>query len=417
MAGVGDFRALWAWYAAEFLSSYACTLLTAGSYDYASRELKASASAGLWLSAAWGFAYIFIALLAGQVCEKWGPRKSVLVVSAASAPAALVGLLAIGVPAVWMVLLVMLPYNFTSTMIWPAIESGLSRTRVGGGGRMGLSARMALFNVSWGSAGFAAFFTRGALEGLWWGMIFLLPAAAHVLAWIILRGWGVSAADIGKGDIAVEGEERREGDAARVSPRRAQSLLRMAWLGNTLAYVAIYVLIPLLAKLAQAAGMGSLAGGGMITSVWSFTRFAGFALVWVWAGWHYQARWLIGAMALLAGSFFVMLTLTVHLPGLLVAMQILFGLSAALIYSSALYYAMHVSRGHGGHAAIHEAVIGLGIFIGPTIGALAGSGEMDAEALARIGMGVTGLLLAGLGLMTWMAWRVRGVAKTDKLAA
>jgi MFS family permease len=323
--------------------------------------------------------------------------------SAASVATALAGLLILAAPSVWTILAVMLHYNLTSTTIWPAIESGLSRTRARPGG-MGLGARMALFNVSWGSAGFAAFFTRGALEDAGWHWVFVVPALAHALAWAILRFKGVAPAMIADGHVPT-GDEA---DAPAVSPARAKTLLTMARLANAMAYVAIYVLIPLLSKLALLASMGSLVDAGMITSAWSFTRFVGFGLAWAWAGWHYRATWLIGAMAALAAGLFV--TLTVHHPAALVAGQVVFGLATALIYSSALYYAMHVSHGDGGQAGLHEALIGLGIFVGPALGALSGAGNVGPEAMWRIALGITGLLAIGTLVMMALAWGSRETA-------
>ena len=50
-------------------------------------------------------------------------------------------------------------------------------------------------------------------------------------------------------------------------------------------------------------------------------------------------------------------------------MQLLFGWSIGLIYYSSLYYSMHVGDTKAEHGGVHEAVIGLGIFGGPAIGA------------------------------------------------
>jgi MFS family permease len=202
----------------------------------------------------------------------------------------------------------------------------------------------------------------------------------------------------------VDDDPADAGELAQPGMRdRAAVLLKMAWVGNALAYVAINVLIPVMLRLATESGVTDLAAAGAITSVWSFTRFAAFGLVWWWVGWHYNVRWLLAAQFALALTFFAMLTW--HWAPALVVAQILFGLATALVYSSSLYYAMHVSDGHGGHAGLHEALIGLGIAVGPTIGALAGTGELGPAALWRIAVGVTALLLLGTGVMAWMARR------------
>jgi MFS family permease len=282
----------------------------------------------------------------------------------------------------------MIPYNLTSTHIWPAVESALTRAP----GRMSLSSRLALYNVAWGTTGFIAFFTRGALEHIHWSMIFVVPALVSALSFFLLLFWGIPSAMIGKDHVPDDAAGEHELDAPGMRDR-ARTLLLMAWIGNALAYVAINVLIPLLAKLADESGVASLVSSGMITSAWSFTRSLGFAITWLWAGWHYKSRWLIGAKFLLTASFCLMLT--THIAPLFVAMQLLFGFATALFYASSLYYAMHVSSGHGKHAGMHEALIGVGIALGPAIGALAGAGEMGSAAIGRIGIGVSTILLLG----------------------
>jgi MFS family permease len=384
------------WYIVEFANSFACTLLTAGAYDYATDVLHASPSHRLWLSAFWGFTYIFIALAAGKFSEKVGPRRSVLMMSLGCTATAFIGLLAIRYPSVWMLGAVMLPYNFTSTMIWPAVESALTRAP----GKLRLTSRMSLYNISWGSAGFVAFFTRGALEHASWSLIFLAPAGASLLGFLVLLLFAPNIDLRHKPHVADDPDAAHELDSPAVRAR-ARTLLHMAWIGNALAYVAINVLIPVMLRLASEAGTTDLAAAGALTSIWSFTRFAGFAAVWLWTGWHYKARWLLAAQVALAASFLALFT--IHSGAILLPAQILFGLSAALVYSSALYYAMHVSSGHGGHAGFHEALIGMGICLGPTIGALAGAGDIGRPALHRIGVGVTIVLLAGTAAMIWLA--------------
>ncbi len=175
----------------------------------------------------------------------------------------------------------------------------------------------------------------------------------------------------------------------------------MAWVANALAYMAINTLIPAMPTLTRIAAAHYAAAG----SVWGLARFAGFALFWAWAGWHYRARWMLIFHGLLAGSFFLLL----FFPRIevLLGMQVIFGLAAAFIYSSSLYYAMHVSAGAAGHAGIHEALIGAGTCVGPMVGALSGG---TPEDLGPIALGVTGALVAGgvvLGILALRAGPIR----------
>ena len=90
-------------------------------------------------------------------------------------------------------------------------------------------------------------------------------------------------------------------------------------------------------------------------------------------------------------AFFGFLTAS-SLP-LLIISEVCFGASIGLIYYSSLYYSMNVSKGRSTNAGIHEAVIGVGLFMGPAIGALA---LYLSPAAASIGAwSVGGLLCTG----------------------
>jgi MFS family permease len=392
---LSDRRALGPWLVAEFMMSCASVLLITGCYDYAEKVLHATASQRLWLSAAWGFAYIFFSFFGGRVTERFGPRASSAWLCGLTVLTSLVGLLALAIPRLWLVPLVMLPLNLTCTMTWPALESGLTRTPAA----MPLSKRIAIYNISWGSAGFLGTFTHGVLESWSYALIFLVPALCAGVAALALSLFAVPAHQIGAQNVpdTAAGEQEIDDPAVR---RRANLLLKMAWITNPLSYMAIYVLMPTMTELCHRAGIADLALAAMIGSIWFVVRFACFALAGAWTGWHYKIRWQIGPLLALTAALAAMLLI----PNLavLIAAQILFGASAAILYSASLYYAMHVSSGHGGHAAFHEAVIGIGTTAGPLIGALASTGT-PVHAMPRIALAVSALLTAGLAVIVWMS--------------
>jgi MFS family permease len=394
-APLSDRRALGPWLAAEFGMSYASMLLLTGCYDYAKWELHASPSQRLWISASWGFAYIFFSFLGGRVTEKFGSRASSSWLCGLSVATCLIGLLALAFPLIWVIPLILIPFNLTCTMIWPAIESGLTRSPA----RMPLARRISYYNLAWGSAGFLATFTHGMLESWWYGLIFVVPAAVCGLAGLTLGVLAVPASMIGTHNVPDTGAGEQELDDPAVR-RRAGRLLKMAWITNPLAYMAIYVLIPVMADLCNLAGVSDLGLAGMLGSIWFVVRFVGFAVAGRWTGWHYKIRWQIGPLVALTGALAAMLL--VHNLVVLIACQVVFGAAAAVLYSASLYYAMHVSSGHGGHAAFHEAVIGIGTTAGPLIGAVASTGQ-SGRAMAPIALGVSALLIAGLAVILWMA--------------
>ncbi len=145
----------------------------------------------------------------------------------------------------------------------------------------------------------------------------------------------------------------------------------------------------------------STMAAGFCGSVWCFGRFVAFTGLWQWTGWHYRFRWLITSYALLIGSFAAILL--APSVAVLVTAQVAFGGAVGLIYYSSLFYSMDVGETKGEHGGIHEAVIGLGNFTGPGVGAAAL--YFVPQAPNSGALAVTALLFAGLGGLLFI-WRL-----------
>jgi predicted MFS family arabinose efflux permease len=172
---------------------------------------------------------------------------------------------------------------------------------------------------------------------------------------------------------------------------RVKMFLKLAWLANPLAYIAINTVIPTIPALAKRLEL-SPKFAGFFCSVWLFARTLAFLLLWLWPGWHYRFRWMAGAyLAMLAG--FALMLVAPQL-WLLISAQILFGAAIGLIYYSSLYYSMDVGEAKGEHGGIHEAAIGVGNCIGPAVGAAAlqffpterNSGTWTVSGLLLVGL-------------------------------
>jgi MFS family permease len=144
---------------------------------------------------------------------------------------------------------------------------------------------------------------------------------------------------------------------------------------------------------------------GLYCSIWFFARFAAFAFLWKWTGWHYRFRWLLMAFVALIISF--MFLLLARELWLFALAQVFFGFSAGLIYYSSLYYSMDVGEASAEHGGLHEAAIGAGICAGPAVGAA--SLQFLPHQSNSGAFAVSGLLLLGLGglLVIWRAQRAR----------
>ena len=142
--------------------------------------------------------------------------------------------------------------------------------------------------------------------------------------------------------------------------------MKMGWVANPFAYVAINALIPVIPQRAADLHLG-VAAAGAFTSVWLLARTLSFVWLWVWPGWHYRFRFLVGGYATMAACFVLIL-----LNGdfwVLIAAQLGFGFGLGLAYYSSLFYSMDVGEAKGEHGGLHEAALGAGICAGPALGA------------------------------------------------
>jgi predicted MFS family arabinose efflux permease len=187
--------------------------------------------------------------------------------------------------------------------------------------------------------------------------------------------------------------------ARRVAP---ETFLRLAWIANPFAYMAMYTVLAVMPDLARRLGL-SPTRVGLFCSVWFFSRVVAFAVLWAWTGWHYRFRWMVTAFATIILSFASIL-LASSLTVMVVA-QVFFGCSAGLIYYSSLFYAMDVGEAKGEHGGLHEAAIGIGICAGPAVGAL--SLQIWPNVPRANALAVSALLLSGFTalLVTWFRSR------------
>jgi MFS family permease len=285
------------------------------------------------------------------------------------------------------IMLVTAALNVGMCFLWPTIEALVSE----GEDAVGLPRMVGTYNVVWASTNALALFGGGTLvEKFGFKTIFYLPGSIFIIM-LGLVFWLQKRVD----NARAAGHEPAPApapDPHRPSPARTRAFLRMAWLANPVAYIAINTLIPLLPTLAAQFHLTPMFAG-FACSLWGFARLGTFFALWFWTDWHYRFRWLVTAFALLIVSFAAILIV----PSLVavLAAQIFFGIAIGLIYYSSLFYSMDAGDAKGEHGGIHEAAIGVGNFIGPGVGAL--SLHFFPQSPQSGGMAVSVLLLFGLG--------------------
>jgi MFS family permease len=354
--------------------------------------------ANLMLAAANGLVYCFLSWFAGRFAQRFG-YFTALKLGFSMMFLALAAGLGLHSAAGQVVVMVFVVIGMCFT--WPTLEALVSEHE----SPQGVQHMVGIYNIVWAATGAVSYFIGGAI--LEWShskSLFLLPMAIQ-LGQLGLTVWLERKARV----VTTAGETGPAPDSVQFPPAlnvrpiaKARMFLRMAWLTNPFAYIAINTLIAVVPGVASRMRLSTMAAG-FCCSLWCFARLGAFVTLWRWNGWHYRFGWLLTAYLTLVGSFLAIL-IAPNLPVLVLA-QVLFGIAAGLIYYSSLYYSMDLSDTKGEQGGIHEAAIGVGNFAGPAVGAA--SLYFFPQLANASAFAVTGLMFLGLcGLLgIWRSGR------------
>ena len=369
----------------EGLNSFAVTYYFYYFYFFMQARFGFGDRANLALAALNGFVYMFAAWAGGRFAQRSGYFAALKLGFAAMIAALLAGA---QLESATGLVVVMFVTAGGSCFTWPALEALVSE----GETPAGIQHRVGTYNVVWAATGALAYFSGGAmLEKLGLKSLFYVPTAI-ISAQLALTFWLQSQARTPLFRATFDPLAAQAHETTRRSPAKAKAFLRMAWLANPFAYIAINTLIAVIPGVAQRLELSTMLAG-FCCSIWCFSRLAAFFVLWHWDGWHYRFRWLLTAYLALVGAFAAILMV----PNLavLVAAQLIFGVATGLIYYSSLFYSMDAGETKGEHGGIHEAAIGLGNFAGPAVGTaslhflpqFANSGAVAVSVLLLCGLG------------------------------
>ena len=370
----------------EGLNSFATVLYFYYFYFYMHERFEFGNQANLILAALNGFVCMIGSWWGGRFAQRHGYFLALKLGFGLMALALVNGL---WVSAALGQILLMLATVLGMTLTWPTLEALVSENE----SRANLQHLVGRYNVVWAGTAALAYFIGGALlEKLSMQSLFLVPLALLIVQ-LALTFWLERAAKTATSwpPPAAADSPSRPPEIPH-APAEAKMFLRLAWLANPFAYIAINTLIAVMPGVAQKLGLSTTLAG-FCCSLWCFARVAAFLGLWYWPGWHYRFRWLLAAYLGLVASFAVILLL----PNLavMIAAEMVLGLAIGLIYSSSLFYSMDVGDTKGEHGGIHEAAIGLGNFVGPAVGAA--SLHFLPQFANSGAIAVSVLLLGGLG--------------------
>lgn len=390
----------------EGLNSFATVYFFYYLYYYMHKVYGFGNQANLVLAALNGATYALCAWWAGKFAQRFGYFRALKSGFAIMSLAAALGwLMNTAGEQIGVMILMVFGMSFT----WPTLEALAAEGEPAGG----VQHMVGIYNVVWaGTAAVANFFGGAMLDKLGPSSLFYVPMAIS-LSQLGLTLWLESEAN--RSLAKSSGQERLlpvPGPAAAAVAslpyagsviagrgQKAQCFLRMSWLANPFAYIALNTLIATMPGVAGRLRLSTTLAG-FCGSVWSFSRLGAFYALWHWEGWHYRFRWLLLSYIGLVGSF-ISILLAPNVA-VLVSAQLVFGCALGLLYYSSLFYSMDLSDAKGEHGGIHEAVIGLGNFAGPALGA--GALQFLPHYPGSSALAVSLLLLGGLGGLA-VIWR------------
>ena len=381
----------------EGLNSFATVYYAYYLFFFMEKTFGFGNKANLALAATYGAIYTVCAWSGGKFAERFGYFTALKLGFATMIAALLVGA-QVNSASGQIVVMAFIVVGMCCT--WPTLEALVSHDAT----PSDLPKVVGIYNVVWAGTGALSYFVGGAmLDKLGLKSLFYVPAAI-ISAQLAFTVWLEAKARSLNNPPASFSQETAT-DPPALNPRpiaKAKSFLRMAWLANPFAYIAINTIIALMPGIAGRLNL-STTFAGLFGSIWCFTRVGAFFALWFCPAWHYRFRWLLASFLAMIASFAVILLIP-NLAVLAVA-QLVFGTAVGLIYYSSLFYSMDISEKKGEHGGIHEAAIGLGNCAGPAIGAASLHflpTQPNSGALA-----VSGLLVIGLGglLLIWRLGR------------
>jgi MFS family permease len=386
-------------YVIESLGSVASSLLTVGIFYYTTNRYGWTLKANFELSAGQGLFYVFGALAAHPITARFGSRKPLAAVMILTAILALIAALVTSPEVVVAALLVI---TFLTTICWPILESLITSGDVP---PPQMSRRIAIYNLTWAAIGGVMVAISGSIIEHWPKGLFLLSSGACAVAAVVAL-WGKlepSASDPHQARPEPEPQLERQ----RVL---ALWLARMSVPSMYVVSYALSAMLPTLSIMQQfRPAVQTLLG-----SAWLITRWFVFLLLGSSSFWHTRPRLLLGAAAAMLVAILAITLRPSELFALgdarfdlaaMLAGQVLLGIATGLIYTSSLYFGMVLSEGSTEHGGYHEALIGLGMILGPGAGAITQSlwpGDQRAAVTA-----VASILAIGICFASVISLRLR----------
>lgn len=361
MFGLGQ---KWVFYLLEGLNAFACSYYFNYLFFYLRDVFGFGNKENLAICAFHGLIYAIGSWQGGKFVAKVGQIRALKIGFIGMAISLAAGIyLAAYLPFIFLILI---GWTISMCLIWPSIESLVSDNEPADK----VPSMVGIYNVVWAAGSAISYFVGGAIyEHLGRLSLFWFPPLIHIVQLLVLSGTINKPvhSDTSVSPVNTEKQSSTQPSKNVVDKNVAEKFLRMAWIANPFAYVAMNTILAVIPGLAKTHGLNPTETG-LFCSIWFFARLVAFVILWQWTGWHYKFRWMLSSYAMLIGGF--MTILIAQKLWIICLAQVAFGWAIGLFYYSSLYYAMDVGEAGAEHGGLHEAAIGIGILVGPAIGSI-----------------------------------------------
>jgi hypothetical protein len=295
-------------------------------------------------------------------------------------------------------------YTLLHAAQWPALESLVSS----GASRKTLSRRIAVYNLIWSGTGATTIALIGTILAILpAGAFFIIPAIVHTVAILMLSTVTEP--------IHATGSAHAEPEPDLVAMRTLAMRLSRVALPATMAVIySLGALMPTLTVIRETQPELRT----LLASVWMIARFFTFILLGATVWWHTRPRLLLAASIVLPIAFLGITRIPTLGP--MLGFQIVMGSALGLIYAASLYFGMVLSSGSTEHGGYHEALIGLGVLLGPGSGVIA---QLVLPNNPSVGIGAIAALLflsvlgaAAINFTSTTCVRKKLLSRVDALA-
>lgn len=353
------------YYVVEAINAVAGILFLYCAFFWAQARFEFNETHNLLLSATHGLVYVVTTRLGGRLADRWGYDRIL-----AGCTLGMGVTLGLGwLPEWWPTpFLVVAAYTVFIGPAWPALEAAIVHCP----GQTPMPNRLGLYNITWALGDGIGFAVSGVLFTWQRDSIVWVPALLHGGQWLWLRlAPRQPVVSTARPPVA------HRGDAV---PRHLkQRFMHTAWLGNGLAFLMLAGFAALTPFVGRRLGLEPRQTIWLASAL-LFARAAAFVGFWKWEGWHYHRGWLRTGMW--TGPVALAVAFCSRQPLVVIGALIAFGAANGLVYSASLYYSLDYGEQKGTVGGQHEAILGVGILIGPLLAALVaatGAGVVGAQ--------------------------------------